>query len=103
MSYDFVSDDTGSVLQVTCVKKSDGSAINLTGATVTLRWYSSSKVIVERPMTIVTPLSGICTYQFVAGELYAPAMSFEVEVLDNSGKKTSMLEPIAVKVRQQYN
>jgi hypothetical protein len=103
MSYSFVSNDTGSILQVTCTKASDNSAINLTGATVKLKWFNPARTVVERTMTLVTPLSGIVNYQFLAGDLYAPAMSFEVEITDSGGFRTTVLDPIVVEVRPEFN
>lgn len=100
--YDFVSNDTGSVLQVTCRRKSDNTVINLTGATVTVRWKDATRVVTERTMTLTAPLTGIATYQFAAGELFGPEMSFEVEILDTLSKRVTMLDPIVAKVRSEY-
>lgn len=97
---DFVSGDTGSVLQVTCTD-SAGAAINLTGATVRLKWKTAANVLVERVMTIVTATSGICKYQFAAAELFSPSMVFEVEITDSAGKITTNLAPIVSVVREQ--
>lgn len=102
MAYDFVSNDTGSVLQVTCTSKSSGAAINLTGATVKLKWPGSNRTVVERTMTLVTPLAGVVSYQFVAGELFGPEMRFEVEITDTGGMRTTMLDPIIVTVRPEF-
>lgn len=102
MAYDFVSNDTGSVLQVTCTNKATRAAINLTGATVKLKWPGANRTVVEKTMTVVTPLAGVVSYQFLAGELFAPEMRFEVEITDTGGLRTTMLEPLIVQVRPEF-
>ena len=98
---DFVSGDTGSKLRLTITDKDSGAAINLTGATVTLRWKNSSGTLVSRTMTVVTAASGICEYQFAAGELFAPKMRLEAEVVDSGGKIVTGLDLIELAVREQ--
>lgn len=98
--YQFVSGDTGSTLKVTCKNDGDSTIIDLTGATVKLRWKDSSSTLQTRTMSIVNPAtSGIAEYQFLAGELFAGLMNFEVEITDSGGKIIRCLEIIAEKVR----
>lgn len=97
---DFVSNDTGSTLLVTC-KDASGAAINLTGATVKLRWKGLTGTVADKTMTIVTPASGICSYKFLADELIAPAMAFEIEITDSGAFKLSNPDLITVTVREQ--
>jgi len=102
VSYKFVSGDTGSVLRVTCTNDSDGSVINLTGSTVSLRWFDrATDAVINKAMTLVTPASGICSYQFVAGELVSPSMSFEVRITDGSSAVIRSLNLIDVDVRER--
>lgn len=98
-AYSFVAGDTGSVLRVTCTNDSDDAAINLTGATVALRWLDSSGVLVTKNMSIVTAASGIAQYQFGASELFAPSMSFEVGITDASSNVIRSINLIDVNVR----
>lgn len=98
-AYSFVAGDTGSVLRVTCTNDSDDTAINLTGATVALRWLNSAGTLVSQNMTIVTAASGIAQYQFTASELFAPSMSFEVRITDASSNVIRSLNLIDVNVR----
>lgn len=102
---DFVEGDTGSVLRVTCLKKSDGTAINLTGATVRLKWIGSDgSTLTTQVMTIESPASaGIVTYQFAADELFPHLMKFEVEITDAGGYVLSNLELIKQIVRPQLS
>lgn len=98
---DFVTNDTGSILRITCKDNELGTAINLTGATVTLRWENASGTITSKTMTIVTAASGICQYQFVAGEIVYPLQKFEVEITDASGYKISNLTLIETTTREE--
>lgn len=98
--YQFVSGDTGSTLKVTCKNDSDSTIIDLTGATVKLRWKDSSSTLQTRTMSIVSPATGgIAEYQFLAGELFAGLMNFEIEITDSGGKIIRCLEIISEKVR----
>ncbi len=80
---DMVAGDTNRTLRVTCT--SGGSAINLTGATVTLLWRiattgSKTDTKQQATMTLVTPASGIAPYTFTAGQLVPGKMTAEVQI-----------------------
>ena len=97
---DFVSSDTGSTLLVTCTDDA-GEVINLASSTVKLRWQEAVGTIADKTMTIVDAAAGTCSYKFLDGELFYPAMAFEVEITDSSGFKLSNVDLIAVNVRKQ--
>ncbi len=99
-SYQFVAGDTGSKLKVTCKNDSDSTVINLTGATVKLKWRGSGGTLQTKTMTILTPATnGQAEYQFLTGELFAGTMDFEVEITDSGGKVIRCLDLISEKVR----
>lgn len=112
MAIDFVAGDTASKLSVTCLNKSTGAAIDLTGATVLIRWQSAL-ALVERPMVVTNAVGGVAEYSFGAGELeysgpvsivegvQVSAMKFEVEITDANGKKLTNLRTIDVWLRNQ--
>jgi hypothetical protein len=104
MTFRFVSGDTGSKLRVTCRNDSDNSVIDLTGATVALRWYNrATDAVIERTMSIINPATGgQAEYQFAAAELVAPEMDFEVRITDSGGKIVRSLDLLAEGVRQAY-
>lgn len=102
MTYDFVSGDTGSKLRVTIIDSETSVAINLTGATVSLKWMDQGGVLKTKTMSLVAPYTnGIAEYQFAAGELFAPKMRFEVSVVDIGGKEITGLDLIEIVVREQ--
>ena len=101
-AYSFVEDDTGSQLRVTCRNKVTGAVIDLTGSTVQLQWKTRKQVFTEKTMSIVVPgTNGIAEYLFLAGELEAPAMKFEVEVTDGIGKVLHSLDFLYELVRKK--
>jgi hypothetical protein len=101
IDYSFVSGDTGSELQLTCTNKS-GAVINLTGATIALRWFNrATEAVIERAMTIMVAASGTAKYKFLAGELVSPSMSFEVRITDSGGFIVRSLQLVDIPVRQQ--
>ena len=100
MTASFVAGDTGSILQTTC-KNEDGSIIDLTGATVRVKWKAVDGVLQSRTMTVVgAPAGGVVNYQFAAGELYAARMRFEIEITDSGGRVLRSLQLLEEEVRR---
>lgn len=96
---DFVANDTGSKLQITCKDNDTGAVINLTGATVTLRWMDKTGATQNRVMTVTSAVNGVTEYLFAVGELIYPQMTFEVRITDSGGKEITNLAPIEISVR----
>lgn len=101
MAYELITGDTGSKLVATCTDNVLGTAINLTGATVKLHWITNAGVLANKTMTITSAATGVCEYQFLATEIEAPTMTFEVEITDATAKIITSLDPITVSVRSQ--
>lgn len=95
----FVSGDTGSKLEVTCKRDDTGAVIDLTGSTVKLKWDDAAGALQTKAMTITDAANGIAEYQFLANELFAQQMKFEVEITDSGGKVLHSLELIRENVR----
>lgn len=100
MTYDMVAGDTGTVLNVTCKDKATALIVDLTGCSVNLRWVNKTSAVTSVAMTIVSAVAGTCKYQFTTDQLYDPAMTFEVKVVDALGKVVTSLDPIIVSVRK---
>ena len=101
--YDFVENDDGSILRITCYND-DQSVIDLTGATVVLRWRNSSGAMVERNMTIVgAATNGIAEYQFSLGELFAPKMHFGYRITDANNNNVSSRKLDTLSIRKPQN
>lgn len=98
---DLVTGDTGSLLQVSCTDSRTAAAINLAGATVRLRWTDDAGAVVTKVMTIVSAAAGTAKYQFLAGEIIYPKMTFEVEITDAAGYIITNLALIELAVREQ--
>ena len=87
MSADLIVGDTGSIMRINCKKKSDGTAINLTGASVRIGWRNEDDdADVTRAMTIGDAVNGIAEYKFVVADLYGNFMKFEFEITDSGGE-----------------
>jgi hypothetical protein len=61
----------------------------------------ATDAVIEQTMTQITPTSGVCEYQFAAGELVSPSMSFEVRITDSGGFIVRSLQLVNIPVRQQ--
>lgn len=96
----FVSGDTGSKLEVTCRDDETGDIIVLTGATVKLKWLDAAAALQTKTMTITDDVNGIVEYVFLADELIAPQMKFEVEITDSSDKVLRIIELLRESVRE---
>ena len=98
-SIDFVENDTGSVLLVTCKTKA-GGIIDLTGASVALKYRIDGGTLQTKTMTINPPATaGIVQYQFLAGELIAGEMIEAVEITNSASKVISELCTVTHTIR----
>ena len=80
----FFVGDTGRALQVTL--QDDGTAIDITGATVQLLYRIAGGAITTKSMVLTTPLSGIATYTFLAPDLAAEGvLQYQVKLTDSGG------------------
>lgn len=100
LDFSFVAGDTASVLTVTCKRSDTGVVIDLTGATVRLKWRIDGGTLVTKLMTVTTPATGVATYEFDTGDLTAGQMMAEVEITTGSGVTTS-LEPFYFTIREK--
>ncbi|MCS6287753.1 MAG: BppU family phage baseplate upper protein [Nitrospira sp.] len=100
-----VAGDTGTVLVATVRNGQDRSLVDLTGASVRLKYRIDGGALVVRPMTIATPpSSGVAQYRFGENELTAAGSgrsSFrgEIEVQDGDGHIATQLVPINLIIR----
>ena len=103
MANEFVQDDSGSKLEITCQNDDDKSVIDLTGATVKARWKDKAGTVVEKTMTVTDAASGIAEYQFATGELEAGTTGFEIEITDAQGGIIKNLNLLLVNIREKIN
>jgi hypothetical protein len=97
LDWSFVAGDTNSALVVTC-KDKDGVAIDITSATVTLKWSVDGATAVSKTMTVTDGPNGVASYTFATGELVAGIMKAEVRVTA-AGKTVTSVEPFTFTVR----
>lgn len=100
MTYNFVEGDTGVKVRVTCTEGDPATVIDLTNFTVKLRWKGVG-AIQERTMTVINAVGGIVQYQFVADELTADEMEFEVVLTDTAGFTRTSLSTFTERVREK--
>jgi hypothetical protein len=95
---DFVEGDE-TLLQVNCIGF-DRTAIDVSGATVTLRYRIAGGSLQSKTMTINAPNSaGQVQYQFLSGDLTPGKLSGEVGLQDNTGKAFTSLRGFHFSVR----
>lgn len=100
---DLVVLDTGSKIQVTCTDNETAAVIDLTGATVSLRWVDPDGALQTKAMTVTNAAGGIAEYLFLAGEIAYPKMRFEVIITDSGGKTISNLDLIELTTRNRLS
>lgn len=94
-----VAGDTESTLKITC-KDSDGTVINLTGATVRVYWRIANGNVQSRTMTIdASPATGIATYKFQSGDLIVGDLVGEIEIQFTSGTILTSVVTFTINVR----
>lgn len=102
LQYDLVTGDTGSQFKMVCKDRSTGAVMDLTGCVINLHWLDAADTPVSRAMQIEgDPALGTVSYLFLAGEIFAPEMVFEVEVTNSGGRKLTSNNPIRLRVRRQ--
>lgn len=99
MSVQFVEGDTGTVLTVTCVSAEDDTVIPLGSITPSIVWKDSTGTAQTRTMTVTDATNGECQYQFAADELEWPEITFEVQLLDNTGSVVTSLDELTFPVK----
>ena len=102
MAFDFVQLDTGSTLRVTCKDSDTGNVIDLTGATLTLRYKIGSADKVEKTMTLESPnTAGIATYKFLASELSNGDLVGEVTIKDSGGLDITSVDNLVLPIKKR--
>ena len=95
-----VSGDTGSKLEVPCIDDETDLAIDLSGFIgVKIKWHDIDGALVSKAMAVTDDVNGIAEYIFLADELFANQMKFEIELTDASNKVTRSVELIRENVR----
>jgi len=76
------------LLQVTVVDEEDGSAVDLTGGSATLRWRINGGSVQTASMTAIDASNGVFNRYWGSGELSAEGtVLFEVLTIDSSSKR----------------
>ena len=101
-----VRDDTGPQLRLTLTDSLTGSAVDLTGATVTLhlRAVDTTTVLVSRNATITAPLTGVAVIVWQATDLNLVAGEYEgeVETLLASGLRETIFDLLQFTIREDF-
>lgn len=98
--YTLVENDVGIELQVTCTEGTEFKPVDLTGCTVNLIWVSVGEKQ-TRPMNLIDPVAGIVSYIFLATEITAPDMVFELQIVNAAGQSRSSLQTFRERVREK--
>ena len=101
-----VRNDTGPQLRLTLTDSLTGSAVDLTGATVTLhlRAVDTTTVLVSRNATITSPLTGVAIIAWQATDLDLDAGEYEgeVETVLASGLRETIFDLLQFTVREDF-
>jgi len=101
-----VRDDTGPQLRLTLTDSLTGSAVDLTGATVTLhlRAIDTTTVLVSRDATITAPATGVAIIAWQATDLDLDAGEYEgeVETVLASGLRETIFDLLQFTIREDF-
>lgn len=98
--YDLVAGDTESKLELTLRDSNTLIPLDLTGTTVYLKWKKGN-VLTSVLATILSAAEGKIEYQFQAGELFAPRMLIDVEIIASSGKILTSVTRLELNVKEK--
>jgi|WetSurSiteA1Bulk_404760.scaffolds.fasta_scaffold16651_2 hypothetical protein len=90
---EFVAGDTNSKIRFTFKKASDGSALDLSGATVDLRWKIGAGILTTSAMTVTDAAGGVAEYLFTTGQLVAGTLTAEGRVTSGGKFVTTLEQP----------
>lgn len=101
-----VQGDTLPVITITLTDEFTGGAIDITGATVVVKFRQagSETVLSTLPCVLVVPASGIFSFYFPTPALDVDPGIYEgeVEVVFASGETQSVYEPLKFRVRKDF-
>lgn len=101
-----VRNDTGPQLRLTLTDSLTGSAVDLTGATVTLhlRAIDTTTVLVSRNATITVPATGIAIVAWQGTDLDLAAGEYEgeVETVLASGLRETIFDLLQFTIREDF-
>lgn len=97
---DYVAGDRTKLIRTCKDKDNDNAVIDLTGATVLLKYSIDGATLVTKTMTIQAPATaGKVEYEFTANDLTAGEMKGAVEVTDSASKVFTQLDPFTRTIR----
>lgn len=103
-----VQGDTGPQLRLSLTDEDTGTAVDLTGATVTLhfRALGATTVLFSRAAFINpdTATTGVCYVEWQAGDLNVDAGDYEgeIEVVRSTGVRETIYDLLKFKVREDF-
>ena len=77
--------DKGLILILTIKDNKTQAAVNLTGATVLLRWKLGTGAVTESALTITDAVNGVVQYQFSIPFAESGSLQYEAVVNDATG------------------
>lgn len=99
---DFVAGDTGSTLQTTCIDSVTFSPIDLTNYSISIQWRDTNLLVHSKNMEKFNATAGIVQYTFMANELEAPNMQFDIVLTHNTtGNTLTCKDIIRIIVRER--
>jgi hypothetical protein len=107
-TFKYVQGDTGPQLKVVLTNESDNTAIDLTGATVTLHFRQAGEatLLFSRVFTIDsnTAANGEAVLQWATGDLDREAGAYEgeIEVVRASGVRETIYDKLKFKLREDF-
>ena len=105
-TFKYVQGDTGPQLKVTLTTEADGTAINLTGATVTLHFRAAGEttVLFSRALTITDAANGVAVVQWQTSDLDRDAGAYEgeIEIVKSNGVRETIFDPLKFKIREDF-
>ena len=107
-SFNYVQGDTGPQIKLTLTQNDTGTAVNLTGATVTLHFRAAGEetVLFSRALFVDqnAASNGVAILQWQTDDLNQPAGSYEgeVEVVLSTGLRETLFDLLKFRLREDF-
>ena len=105
-TYKFVQGDTAPQLKVTLTNETTNTAIDLTGASVTLHFRAAGEttVLFSRAFSVTDAANGVAVLQWQTNDLNQDAGAYEgeVEIVTSTGLRETIFDTLKFKIREDF-
>lgn len=98
---EFVTGDTGSAIELSCIDDLTDDPIDLSNKLVTIKW-KQNRIVHAQEMQVIDPINGLVRYRFQDSELESGNAAFDIIITDiTTQERITNKDAVRVTVRQR--